>query len=291
MAHFIPADVPKALHKTFLKNYTTLTHNTNKLFLFSCDQKMEHMNDDFDGAAIHPDARDPHHLFTIASKAPIGALATHVGMIARYGNNYPSVPYIAKLNGSTNLVSHTQRDPVSAPLWSVEDVMMLKESSKLLLCGIGITIYPGSTREDEMLSFAAQETWQAHRNGLVAILWVYPRGASISKETDTHLIAGAAGLANSLGADFVKIKPPHAATSKKSAELLKTIVAAAGNTRVICSGGERIKQEIFLETLRNYMHIGGIAGAAVGRNIFQHAQRDAIAMAKEISQIVYQLPR
>ena len=122
---FIPADVPSSAHQEYQKNYTTITTSDGRLFLFAADQKIEHLNNDFHGRAIHPDAASPEHLFKIASTSPIGAFATHLGLIARYGKQYPNIPYIVKLNGKTDLVNSKYTDPISEQLWSVDDVITL----------------------------------------------------------------------------------------------------------------------------------------------------------------------
>ncbi len=216
----IPADVPQHAEREFIDNYYAITRNSNRLFLFSCDQKIEHLHDAFDpdNEAIHEDAVHPEHLFKIAAQGDIGAMATQLELIARYGKQYPTVNYIAKLNSKTNLIPSEQQDPVSAPLWDVDNLVTLKKDSQLLINGIGVTIYLGSEFEDEMLSFASEAIFNAHQHGLVAILWMYPRGKAIENETDAHLLAGAAGAANALGADFVKIKAPSPTDTQSSAE-------------------------------------------------------------------------
>jgi len=285
----IPADVPQNTEQDFIDNYHAITKNHNRLFLFSCDQKIEHLHDAFDpeDEAIHQDAIHPEHLFKIASQGDIGAMATQLELIARYGKQYPTIQYIAKLNSKTNLISSSQKDPVSAKLWDVADVVTLKNESHLFINGIGITIYLGSEFEDEMLSFASKAIFEAHQQGLIAILWMYPRGKAIKDETDAHLLAGATGAANALGADFVKIKAPSPTDTKSSAEQLKEIVAAAGNTQVICAGGTQIPTEEYLQNLYEQLTIGGTAGTATGRNIFQRSLPHAIALTRAISALIY----
>jgi len=72
--------------------------------LFAGDQKIEHLNDDFYGPGISPEDNDPEHLFRIASSAEIGCFATQMGLLARYGEDYPRVKYLVKLNSKTNVV-------------------------------------------------------------------------------------------------------------------------------------------------------------------------------------------
>jgi len=284
---FIPADVPALQEKEFTNNYQLITKNTQRLFLFACDQKIEHLQQDFYGAGIHSDALHPEHLFRIAQQGTIGALATHLGLIARYGKQYNMINYIAKLNAKTNLIPSKQRDPVSRMLWDVKQVVTLKKEWSLNICGVGFALYLGSEYESIMLEQAARSIFQAHQHGLVTILWMYPRGKAIADEQDSGLIAGAAGVAHSLGADFVKVKPPQATKILSSAQLLKIVTATAGNTQVICSGGSIKKPTLFLQELYEQVHIGGTAGCATGRNIFQRSLPQAVAMTQAIAQIVY----
>lgn len=283
----IPADVPQGMMEDYQSNYLTITHDTGRLMLFAADQKIEHLNDDFYGDNIHRDAQNPEHIFKIAHKGRIGALATQLGLISRYGYQYSDIPYIAKLNSKTNLISQDIDDPISRQMWSVEDVVDVKFNTDLNICGVGYTLYLGSTYESHMLQEAAQVIFQAHQHGLIAVIWIYPRGKSVTHDTDAQLLAGAAGAAAALGADFVKIKPPHAADSQTSAELLQIATHAAGNTRVICSGGSAQPPEQFLRELHDQLHVGKTGGSATGRNIFQRSEQHAIAMTEAISALVF----
>lgn len=272
----IPLDVPSRYHRTFAKNYAAITKNTDRLFLFAADHKMEKLN-----------PINPEDLFVLAASPHIGAFATHLGLIARYGALYKNSNYIAKLNGKTDIVPTTQQDPYSRALWSVDQVLDFQKESGVTIRGVGYTIYLGSEYEHDMLAEAAEIINQAHKHGLVTILWVYPRGRALTDDNNIHWVAGAAAVATSLGSDFVKIKVPHAAQAVSSAELLKQVVVAAGNTRVLCSGGEKQDSTTFLRGLHDYLHIGGVAGAAIGRNIFEHDFAHANKIAEACSALIY----
>lgn len=272
----MPADIPQEHQAVFTKRYKTITKNTERLFIFAADQKMEHLNKDFFSPDLPEEVNNPNHVFSIAQKSPIGCFATHVGLITRYGSEYPDIPYIAKLDGKTNL---NKGEPYSQQMWTVKDALSLNISN---LCGVGYTIYLGSEYEREMLTEAATIVTNAHKNGLIAILWIYPRGKNVPDEHDPDVIAGAAGMAASLGADFVKIQKPSGPASA-----LQQAVQAAGNTKVVVSGGTAQEPKTFLEEVYNQIHIGNVAGAAVGRNIFQHTQDFAITIATALSEIIY----
>src|SRR5437879_6016093 len=149
-SHFIPtipADVPAISHRTYIKNYAQITRNTGKLLLFTGDQKIEHGDTDFHSNTIHSDAHTPEHLFRIAKQGYASAFATQLGLINQYGPEYPDIAYIAKLNSKTNLVPTTQHDPISTQLYTIEDVLASAHNAFLSVCGVGYTIYIGSTHE------------------------------------------------------------------------------------------------------------------------------------------------
>lgn len=278
---YLPADVPSNMKRTFLDNFGKATNHTGRLMLFAGDQKLEHFNNDFYGKNIAADDASPEHLFQIASQARIGVFATQLGLISRYGRQYPEIPFLIKLNSKTNAVPFTQRDPLSRAWFSVEQAVSFARTSGLHILGVGYTVYPGSEYEAEMLKEAAQVVHHAHLHGLIAVLWMYPKGKAIKDEHDQHLIAGAAGIAACLGADFAKLKVPLVKDEFQS-EFMKEIVSAAGNTGVLCEGGNKEDSKEFLTRLHEQIHQGGARGSGTGRNIHQRKLKDAIKMANAI---------
>lgn len=280
----VPADVPETARETYIKNLTTITHGTGRLMLFAGDQKIEHLNSDFYGEGIPADDADPEHLFRVAKQGRIGVFATQIGLVARYGPDYPEVPYLVKLNSKTNLVKTAQKDPVSPLLTTVEQVVRFREQSGLTIAGVGYTIYLGSEFEDRMLAEAAEVVNEAHQHGLITVLWIYPRGSAVKDEKDPHLIAGATGVAACLGSDFVKVNAPKK-EGAASADLLKEATLAAGRTSVVCAGGSSVDEEAFLRQLYDQIHTGGARGNATGRNIHQKSLDEAVRMCNAISAI------
>ena len=280
----VPQDVPPERRDDYVDNYLRITKNTGRLMLFAGDQKVEHLNRDFFGPGISPEDGDPEHLFRIAKRGRIGVFAAQLGLIARYGMDYPEVPYLVKLNSKTDLVKTDQMDPVSRQLVDVDQVADFADDSGLDVLGVGYTIYLGSEREAEMLREAAQIVYRAHRQGLVTVLWIYPRGKAVIDEKDPHLIAGATGVAAALGSDFVKVSYPKK-EGEMSEEIFKEAVAAAGRTGVVCAGGASRDPASFLQQLHDQIHVSGAAGNATGRNIHQKDLDEAARMCDAISAI------
>jgi fructose-bisphosphate aldolase/6-deoxy-5-ketofructose 1-phosphate synthase len=270
-----------------------MTRNTGKLMLFAGDQKIEHLNDDFHGkmkigneeAEIPLDDADPEHLFRIASKAKIGVFATQLGLIAKYGQSYRDVPYLAKLNSKSHLVKTSQKDPASPCLWTVNDVLKFRKDSGLNILGIGFTVYVGSEFEGEMMRDAAQAAFHAHQNGMLAVFWMYPRGKAVPDEKDPHIIAGAAGVGACLGADFVKVNYPKPKEGKAAEAFRAAVLAAGKRTKVITAGGSSKGAKDFLQETWDQINISGCCGNATGRNIHQKPLPVAIRMANAISEI------
>jgi len=254
MNNYLPADVPAKKEKEFLKNFKKATGGSGRLMLFAGDQKVEHLNNDFHGKNIPLEDNDPEHLFKIASKANIGVFATQFGLISRYGRSYKDIPYLVKLNAKTNLIPYNDKDPYSKEWLSVQDVVEFKKQSKLQILGVGYTVYLGSEFERDMFNEAANIIHKAHQNGLLAVLWIYPKGKYVKDEHDAHLIAGAAGVGACLGADFI----------------------------VLCEGGDKVDEKAFLQELYEQIHIGKSRGNGTGRNIHQRKLKEAIKMANAI---------
>lgn len=282
----IPTDVPEDQRQAFEKNLRLATHETGRLMLFAGDQKVEHMNTDFYGEGISTDDADPEHLFQIASRANIGVFATQLGLVARYGNDYKKIPYLVKLNSKTDLVKKDVSDPRSFSWYDVDDVVRFRETSGLNIVGVGYTVYSGSEFEGAMLHEAAQAVFKAHQNGLLSVLWMYPRGTSVVDEKDPHLVAGAAGVACTLGSDFVKVNYPKPKTGDRAMALHEAVVAA-GRTKLICAGGSSMEVKDFLTTLHEQIHISGTSGNATGRNIHQKPLEEAVRFANAVSALTY----
>ena len=280
----VPLDVPVDMHDEYKKNYDAITRGTGKLMLFAGDQKVEHLNDDFVGELAHEDDADPEHLFKIADVANIGVFATQLGMIARYGMDYKEVPYMVKLNSKTNLVKTAQMDPLSGAWYDLEQVVEFKKRSGLNILGVGFTVYCGSEFEPQMLREAAQLIFKAHEHGLVTCLWMYPRGKAVAAEKDPHLVAGAAGVAATLGSDFAKVNYPKGdgADDQKRALDFQEAIVAAGRTKVVCAGGSSKDNESFLKELYDQLHVSGAMGNATGRNIHQKSFDEAVKMTNAI---------
>ena len=271
----VPADVMPEARDEYITNYLKATRETGRLMLFACDQKIEHLNKDFYGEGIDIADLDPEHLFKIGSEGVCGVLAGQRGLVAQYAADYPEINYLIKMNSKTNLVGTKQEDPYSPQLYDLDAVLAMKEAG-VNIVGLGYTIYLGSEYEATMMAEAGELIAQAHANGLIVVLWIYPRGKAVTAEKDPDLIAGAAGVA---------LCPPKPEDGCTPAEALKVASTAAGRTGLVCAGGSTVDAETFLTQLYDQIHVGGADGNATGRNIHQRSLDEAVRLTKAISAI------
>ena len=284
----VPADVSPEMRDAYIDNYLKATRNSGRLMLFACDQKIEHLNKDFYDGGEEIDIADcePEHLFKIADQGVCGVMAGQRGLIAQYAADYPDVNYLVKMNSKTNLVKTAQEDPYSPQLYGLDTVLAMRDSG-VNIVGLGYTIYLGSEYEATMMAEAGDLIAQAHAEGLLVVLWIYPRGKAVTAEKDPDLIAGAAGVALCLGADFVKVNPPkpEGEDTRTPAEALAIATKASGRTGLVCAGGSTVDAETFLTQLYDQIHVGGAVGNATGRNIHQRSLDEAVRLTKAISSI------
>ena len=280
----VPVDVAPEMRDEYINNYMKATQGTGRLMLFACDQKVEHLNKDFYGEGIDIADLDPEHLFKIGKEGVCGVLAGQRGLIAQYAADYPDINYLVKMNSKTNLVGVKQDDPYSPQLTDLDAVLAMRDAG-VNIVGLGYTIYLGSEYEATMMSEAGELIAQAHANGLLVVLWIYPRGKAVTAEKDPDLIAGAAGVALCLGADFVKVNPPKPEDGTTPAEALNIASTAAGRCGLVCAGGSTVDAETFLTQLYDQIHVGGAVGNATGRNIHQRSLDEAVRLTKAISAI------
>jgi class I fructose-bisphosphate aldolase len=235
-----------------------------KCIILAYDHGLEHGPTDFDPV---PETSDPEVVWDLATHSAVTALAVQKGVAEAYYPSYEDdVSLLAKVNGTSNL---WMGEPDSAVNWSVENAAELGADA------IGFTLYGGSNNEVEMQEEFRDAQEAARANDLGVVMWSYPRGQGLKNDTSSSVIAYAARLALELGADVAKVKYPG------SGEAMEEAVRAAGPTSVVMSGGSKASDREFLSTVESAMNAGA-KGLAVGRNVFQRENPEALLDALEM---------
>lgn len=266
--------------------------NGTLLFL-PIDQGLEHGPVDF---FPNPESADPDYQCRLALEGGYSGIVFHVGLAQKYMRDYAGkVPLVLKLNGKTNIPpDHYAFSPQTA---SVEDAVRLGADA------VGYTLYVGSPAQGEDFVQLQQIREACDYYGMPLIIWSYPRGEAIGKKggrDSLYAVDYAARVADELGADVVKLNVPKFEDPKNAespkpyntfykdmdyASAVAKVVASAGKTMVLFSGGSKISDEDLLEKARICMEQGA-TGLIFGRNMWQRPFQEGLAMTAKIKEMM-----
>jgi class I fructose-bisphosphate aldolase len=240
-----------------------------KVLLLAYDHGIEHGPVDFEPK---PESADPEHVFEVATHSAVTSLAVGKGVAEAYYPSYEDdVSLLSKLNGTSNM---WMGEPDSAVNVSVEYA-----AEELDADAVGFTVYPGSNNEIEMFEEFRDIQEKAREYDLPVVMWAYPRGQGVKNDTKEGVISYAARLGMEMGADIAKVKYPG------STEAMKRVCEMAGPTKVLMSGGSKISDREFLESVESVIDAGG-AGLAVGRNVWQ--REDPMRILDALEQVIFE---
>ncbi len=281
----IPADVPLHAQNDFRDNYQLIVKTTGIPFLFAAhDALLQQCTD------AHKLIANPEILFQIADGGFVGALEISPSLIARYGTQYEKLTFIARLTLTTS-PSNSQAifhavDSVDAPLMTIEQLILFKEESKLLIAGISVGIHFGTQCTPETISYICQTIYQAHQYGLPVFLSMYVLHTSY-EHTAIDPFNYLLGIALNVGADFINITwygPDNNVTTARQ----KIITRTHDGIKYISSGGPLCDPKTLFEEIRLQLDSKRSAGFAIGRNIFLRPLTQAIAVTKAIRALIDQ---
>lgn len=279
--------------------YRVLMHGrlagTGKLIILPVDQGFEH--GPARSFAPNPAGYNPHYHYQLAIDAGLNAYAAPLGFIEAGAVEFAGqIPTILKLNNHD--VLYDEDNPMGAQTASVDDAL------RLGCVGVGYTIYPGTIDRRFLYEQLREIILEAKSVGLLAVVWSYPRGGSLSKEGETALdvCAYAAQIACQLGAHIVKVKLPGANLEQEAArkvyekhnipratlaDRVRHIVQAAfdGRRIVIFSGGAKKDDPNAVFDEARAIRDGGGFGSIIGRNSFQRPRTEALELLGKLIQI------
>ncbi len=275
-----------------------LTHKygpgNGRMMVLPIDQGLEHGPRDF---FVNPESLNPEFQLRLALEGGFSAIAFQVGLAEKYLRAFAGkVPLILKINGKTEIPPD---DEAFSPCHArVEDAVRLGADA------VGYTSYIGSPRQDEDFIQFGRVRREAERAGMPLIMWAYPRGKYIEERGgrgSLYAIDYAARVAQELGADVVKVNYPKVDEAKRAlypkpynelklsqVEMLRQVVASAGRTLVLMSGGSKRSDEQLLEDVRAALE-AGVTGFIFGRNMWQRKFGEALKVAETIANMTRQV--
>ena len=272
------ARLHRLLYQHGLKNGT--------LMILPIDQGVEHGPLNF---FPNPPSADPDFQWRLALEGQYNGIALHYGLARKYMAKYAGqVPLILKLNGKTNVPSDAEA--LSTLTGTVEDAVAMGADA------VGYTLFVGSPRQDEDFLQLMEIREACDKYAMPLIVWSYPRGAAIEGKggrDSLYAVDYAARLAMEMGADIVKLnipKPspkdpeqpkPYDGIEYTYAEGARRVVASAGRTLVLFSGGSKLGDDDLMEKAKVAMEAGAV-GLIFGRNMWQRPFDDAMAMTQRV---------
>jgi class I fructose-bisphosphate aldolase len=271
-----------------------------KLLILPIDHGVEHGPVDF---FPNPPSEDPDYQCRLAKQGGYSGIALHIGLAEKYMPAYAGeVPLILKINGRPHIPPGDR--PLSAQDAWVEDAVRLGADA------VGYTLYVGSPRQDEDFFQLMDVRAKCERYGMPLVIWSYPRGEAIERKGGRDSIFAvdyAARLANELGADVVKLNvpafddPQNEASPEPYRQLyeewkdldeneayrraVEKVVASAGKTMVLFSGGSKTSDEDLLTKARICME-SGATGLIFGRNMWQRPFEEGLEITKQVKDVM-----
>lgn len=160
---------------------------------------------------------DMRAIAELVNRGNFSGYVLHPGNVRQFRHLFrPDIPLIYKIDGH---ISQPQSAGIMSTVGTVEDALRYGASA------IGLTIYPGGEHVKTDIERAAEIIREAHKSGLVAVVWAYARGSGLDEKTKFkdkeeefqgvtqadslfwahYAVSIASGF---LGADIVKTKYP-----------------------------------------------------------------------------------
>jgi len=151
-------------------------------------------------------------------------------------------------------------------------VCSVEEAVRLGADAVSAHINIGSEEEDKTLEFLGTLAEQCDTFGMPLLAMMYPRGPNIQNEHGFEVVLHAARIGAELGADIVK-------TVYTGDQVTFTKVVRSCPVPIVVAGGARMGSDLEVLELAESSIKAGAAGLSFGRNVFQHANPEAISRA------------
>jgi fructose-bisphosphate aldolase, class I len=145
---------------------------TGYLSVLPVDQGVEHSA----GASFSPNPMyfDPENIIKLAIEGGCNAVVSTMGGLAIVARKYAhKIPFIAKISHNELLTYPNKFDQIM--FGSVKDAWNLGAGA------VGATVYFGSPESDRQITAVSQAFEEAHRLGMVTVLWCYLRNSNFKK--------------------------------------------------------------------------------------------------------------
>jgi 2-amino-4,5-dihydroxy-6-oxo-7-(phosphonooxy)heptanoate synthase len=214
-----------------------------------------------DGPIISPASGLDHLVGQLATNR-VDAVVLHKGMLRHVDHRwFTTTSLIVHLSASTMHAA----DPDAKYL-----VATVPEALRLGADAVSVHVNLGSRDEARQIADLGAVAEECDRWNVPLMAMIYPRGPRIDNPKDPGLIAHAATVAAQLGADVVKT--PYVGSAGEMSDVVRSCPIP-----IIVAGGPRFLGAAGLMSYVDDALATGVAGLAMGRNIFQAPDPGAVA--------------
>jgi len=196
------------------------------------------------------------------------AILTTYGTATRFAREIASLGLIMRLDGGGTKLGDMGQGGI---FYTIEDALRLGADA------VAVSAFPGAADETESLERLANVVGEAHAWGIPVMGEMVPGGFDSPAEVRTaESVSIAARVGAELGADWMKI--PYA-------EGFKQVVDGCYVPVVILGGAKKGSERMMLENIKGALDVGAV-GVAIGRNIFQ--SEDPQAMTAAVAALIHE---
>jgi DhnA family fructose-bisphosphate aldolase class Ia len=189
------------------------------------------------------------------------AILTTYGTAVRFSAEIESLGLILRLDGGGTKLG--QMGPGSQ-FYTVDDAIRVGADA------VAVSAFPGAANEEDSLRTLAKVIGEAHKWGIPVMGEMVPGGFDSPEHMRTaESVAIASRIGAELGSNWVKI--PYA-------EGFELVTASCYVPAVILGGAKKGSERTMLEKIRTALDVGA-KGVAIGRNIFQADDPEAMTAA------------
>lgn len=189
------------------------------------------------------------------------AILTTYGTAVRFSAEIESLGLILRLDGGGTKLG--QMGPGSQ-FYTVDDAIRVGADA------VAVSAFPGAANEEDSLRTLAKVIGEAHKWGIPVMGEMVPGGFDSPEHMRTaESVAIASRIGAELGSNWVKI--PYA-------DGFELVTASCYVPAVILGGAKKGSERTMLEKIRTALDVGA-KGVAIGRNIFQADDPEAMTAA------------
>lgn len=230
-------------------------HHPDRLMIVPLDHSIS------DGPVV-PRGSSMDQLAGQLADSGVDAVVVHKGTLRHIRHTrFTAMSLVVHLSASTG---HAPDPDAKYLVTGVEEALRLGADA------VSVHVNLGSLDERRQISDLGRVAEACDRWNVPLLAMMYPRGPKITDPCDPGLVAHAAILAADLGADLVKT--PYVGSVERMAE-----VTGSCPVPMIVAGGPHRNTEVEIVDFVRDALLGGAAGVAMGRNVFQSPEPRALA--------------